>query len=672
MPGATYEFKIDTKRDGTYSASIDDLSQYVLGANWNEGLDRPYASVAPPARMTVQLRNENGEFTRETLGAERVYNGVFFLWSGGNPTGWTVTGEVASDPEVSNVPHESGHGVSGSNDACNLYCSSAGATISISQNVLTIGKTYKVTFKLTYVSAGGLAIYNGSTRVSPPYQVVGEYTCIFNATSAALTIQNWYATNATLDNVSCVECTGPYANLLKIGTLGRMRTVFSGTTTSQFIGRLIKKTPSVGRVGNRIITLEFEDPTTDMMIGDYKPDFEEGITVDAAIDPVFDNAKIAFPYSHSYWMLGIAGASELGASTYIFSPAATTFDTAYTTLDFVGDIADTTGVGINPQMFIQQMVDAEMGGRFWFDPRAGAFTFHNRNRDVLNETIAATVGDTDFEADKTTMVNGDDLENQTTINFQPRDVGADTTVIWQAQSLPLQIGVGQVYKTTASYTDLSNGSNRMGAKDVVKPEYGTDIIGGIGTDGGGATAKNRIVFSVEVHANAAEWTISNIHGDYPVYLSTLQLRGTPITFYEPKSVTSLNGDSIRENVLAQNSLPLPAISDENLAQNYADYRVSKFGTPSQHFERIGFYANNSVARMTDALTLTIGSRITVEDSWTGHDADYIIVGATHQVTMGGDNQHVTTWIVKPQARETFWLLGVAGRSELGRTTRPGF
>lgn len=674
MPGATYEFKMDFDRDGTFDGILDDLSGYVISANWNEGMSAPYQAVAPAARLSVQLYNQNGEFTGEALGPNEVANGGFDNWTGNVPDGWTVFG----DPANGQVRQSNANGVAGTG-YCKINNPTGNNDLYIQQACLQPGLLYKLTVAVTQLSQSlslsfpffPMGIFNGATEILPRIHTEGLYSFIFIASATTLSLGMYQSPNTTiLDYVTCYPIT--YQPLMKLGTLCRLRATYNGTTTTFFTGRLVRKTPSVGRVGNRILTLEFEDPTNDMSVGDYKPKLLEDVTVDAAIAPVFDEAKVAYPYSHAYWMLGIPGCSELGETTYIFSPASTSFDTCYTTLDFVGDISDTTGTGIQQLMFIQQMMDAECGGRFFFNPRTGAFTIHSRNRDTLNDTIAATLTDADFEASNSAMVDGDDLENQTTINYQPRAVGAANTVIWEAQGVPIQVGVQQEYKTTASFLELSLGNNRMAAKDVQQAAYGVDIVGNLESDGSGADAFNRLTYSCEINANTAEWTIKNAHGDYPVYLTTLQLRGTPITFYDPKSAVALNGDSIRENHLAQNSVSVPAISDDETAQSYADYRVAKFGTPSQHFSQIGFVANNSAARMTNMMTLTVGSRISVIDSWTGHDADYIVVGATHQMSKGGENQHTVTLTVKPVSRETFWVLGVTGKSELGVTTRPGF
>lgn len=670
MASATYTFEIDTKRTGTFAASIDNITNYVTSMRWNDGFRGAYDEVAPPAKLNVNLRNINAEFSSEALGGDIVTNGNFATWSGGNPSNWTVTGESGSDPEISEVSSTVGHG-GGGTGSCNIYCSSAGATVDIRQTNLVIGNTYRVTIDVTYVATGGVQILNGSTAVSPPYQSIGQYTVYFNATDTALIIRNWYATNATIDSVTCKQ-TALYAPLIDSGMLCRLKASFNGTTYTLFLGRLIKPNVTVGSAGSRTVTLEFVDPTEDLYYADFKPTLQENVTINTALMEIFNTAKTAYPYSRNYWMLGVTGSSELGTSTYIFSPPTTTFDTGDTTLSFVGDIADVNAQGITVNTHIQQLMPAEAGGRFFFDPRTGAYTFHRRNRDTLNTTIAATFTESDFDIDNTVFVLRSPVENDITINFQPREVGTAGSVVWTATNVPFSIPVGGEYRTTARYQDATDANRRMGARDVLAMTYGLDIIANLESDGSGLDGKNRISYSVSPGANQAEVVITNQHGDYTVYITTLQLRGTPITFYDTRSVRSINGDSIRTYMLMQNTLSIPAIDDDDFAQSYADYRTSKMGTSAPQFTQIGFIANGSAVRMTRALSLTIGNRITITDSWQGHNADYIVVGTSHEVAIGGEHTHKTALILKPQARTIFWVLGTAGYSELGQTTRPAF
>lgn len=661
----TYEFMVDTYRDGDFAASIDNLTAYVLRANWNEGMGNAYEEVASPARMTIQLDNSSGIFNTEPTGADLITNGNFASWTSDNPNSWTVTGESGTNPEVSEVGSAYGHNASGTG-ACNIYSTSA--TVNIRQSILTVGETYRVTLTVTYQRKGGVVLYTGSTQVSPPMSETGTYTWYFNATDTALIIQNFYFTDVTIDNVSCYLMPR-YGCLLRRGTLVRLR-MTSGSTYTMFTGRISKRELAPGQIGSRVTTITAEDAMRTLLGTEFLPSLMQDVTVNTAIQEIFDKAVLSWPYSHAYWMLGVQGASELATGTRIYSPPTTSFETGYTTLDFTGDVADVGGQGTDAQTFIRDMMAAEAGGRFWYDPRSQTFTLHNRNHDLLNTTIAATVTEDMMNTEMCQFVAGDDTINQCTVNYLPRTVGATGSVLWTASNLPIQISPGETYKITARYQDPDFPNARVGGMDFIPPKRNTDFWYTRGESPSSPGSGSKVYQSFQFGANSCEITITN-NFLLPVWAQQLQLRGTPITTYDNASVTAYNGTSEYNTERVPETLNIPAISDKDFAQSLADYRVSKFGNPIDRFAVVGFRVDND-SKLTNLITLPIGSRITVTEAYLGHNADYIIVGARHEWQGGGNGTHNVYWNLKPISRESWWRVNTAGYAELGVTTRIAF
>ena len=84
------------------------------------------------------------------LGSELVVNGDFAAWTGDNPNGWTVTGEVGADPEVSEVGTGQGHGGAGT-ESCNFFSSVTASQPRIFQLIATVGQWYKFLFDVDTV-----------------------------------------------------------------------------------------------------------------------------------------------------------------------------------------------------------------------------------------------------------------------------------------------------------------------------------------------------------------------------------------------------------------------------------------------------------------------------------------------------------------------------------------
>ena len=661
MPAASYSFKVDTLRNGLYGASIDDLTSRLIGnASWNGGMTSADMDFAPPANLTVMFDNIDGAFNPDTTGSELVSNGTFGAWTSGTPNGWTVTGEVASDPEVSEVDPSALHGGSGTN-GCNIYSTSA--VISLSKVILTAGTTYKVMFDVSASAnnTGWIAIYDNTTRVSPYYHFAGSYTFYFNAASTTFKIASSGAVNMTVDNVS-VKAVSTYGRLVSEGVLGKFEATFNAVNYTLFIGRLTSFRVLPGSIGRRVAVLTFSDLTLDLLDTEYVPPLYTNTTADVPMAAVFDAPIVPFPYSANFWLLGIQGSSELDLTTRLYNPPTYAFDVGKSTYAYVGDNSIDNNKGVSAQSFLRDLVDGEIYGRFFFDPTLPGYRFHNRHRDALNSTVSFTITDSDYEVDMSAFTRLNVL-NQSTVSYQPRKTGTAGTVIWSADNVPLGFFT-ETRKIIARYRDVSNPSARVGAIDVLPMQPYTDYIA-VNDDLVDVTLYVTCVAAAG--ANSAEISVTNPNS-YTVAFTRIQLRGTPLTTFDPRTVASSNPDSKYMYKYASEQLSYNLINTNNDAQNIADYRVYKNGSPINAFQSIGWIANNSTGRMTNALAAAVGQRITITDTWMGHNSDYIITGYRHSVTWGGDHHHETTLVLKPYERETFWVLD---SSALNISTRLG-
>lgn len=108
----------------------------------------------------------------QAWGPELLVNGNFAAWTGDNPDGWTVTGEVGADPEVTERDPDQGHAdVVTVGGAANFYSSVTAFAPTITQNVAIVNRWHE--FGLTVTAraggeiqmiclAGGLNVYGAS------------------------------------------------------------------------------------------------------------------------------------------------------------------------------------------------------------------------------------------------------------------------------------------------------------------------------------------------------------------------------------------------------------------------------------------------------------------------------------------------------------------------------
>jgi hypothetical protein len=676
-PPITYSLQLDTARDGTFAQVIDDITPYWIGQpTWNNGQSESYSEVAPPARLTVQLSNRSGDFDREITGPELVVNGGFDDWTGNVPDGWSGGGDDVFSFLRQVAPDElfGGTGLG----AATFYVPVVGSELTITQSILQPNKTYIVDFNISASepAAGWMDTYTSGFAIRPtslpyfdtPVAGVGAYRYIIrNKAGTLFTIGNYLINTirGTIDNVSVKE-TSKYA-MLNRGMQMRLRVTYSGVTTPLFQGRISQIQPSAGRSTEPILTLTVEDAMLELLDAEYAPPLLIAPTVDVALQHMFDAAVIRWPYSGNYWLLGIPGHSELDFSTYLYDHNVTNFETGITVFEYLGDVED-RGDGISAQGYVRDVIGGEAGGRFWFDARSNKFIFHNRDHDPLNDTIAATYNESHF--DSVTPKFGEDIVNDLTLTYTSRDVGAVGSVLWSLKSIPFLLKNNNKRLFNARYFDATNEQTHVGARTTIPPVAGTDYTANLASDGSGTSYSDKITVSVEASGNSAKIAVFNNSG-FDLYILSLQLRGTPITYIEERYQT-VDGASIAANELYPKVIDVRALDNTSLAEQFGDYTVAKFKDPIFRYETVTFNSLNGATMMDASVNRLISDKITITDASTNHDRDYIIVGERHTLTISGDHPRDVTWILKPAEREAFWVLEVAGKSELDLTTRLSF
>lgn len=478
------------------------------------------------------------------------------------------------------------------------------------------------------------------------------------ATPATLTL--------TLDNsmgdFNLEDEASPFYGLFQQGLLVQVRAIFNSTIYPLFIGKLTAPAPLVmGNYSEHIYTLTARDLMDDLLDVEFVPDLQTDVTTDVALKQPFQKGVIAIPYAASFWILG---QSTLGVNTVLLGETEMIdFDTGKTTLAYVGDTSggNTT---TRAQQYLRDIVAAECGGRFFYNTRTGKFTFHSRHHDI-NPTSAATLAKDDY--DTADYVPQSAVVNKVTVHYQPREVGAAGTVIYSNPNTIRLVG-GETKTLTVRYRDATVENARIGAMDFINPKPGLDYIANAEADGSGNTVTARVIVSVKFGATSAEITLVNTRGR-DTYLTTLQLRGTPLRSFNRESVTTApDGESLYRYDHHPQTISIPALDDEELAQQYADSIAARKRESHAELRSIEFVANAEDGRMTQALTRDIGDVITVTNTDYDHSRLYAIVGERHRVQPGGEREHSVTWILKPVDTTNYWILGVTGFSELGETT----
>lgn len=458
-----------------------------------------------------------------------------------------------------------------------------------------------------------------------------------------------------------------YYGLLDNGVMIQVRAAFSSTIYELYTGFIEKPRIQPGLYSDKIARLTAVDPMPQLQRAEYIADFQEDVTTDAVIEQVFGAAPVVLPHPAAYWVLGTTANSLLGTSTVPFlGTEYLDLETGATSFNFVGDLAESEVT--TAQSFLRNIVAGECGGLFWWDTRAARFKFFGRHHWALL-TAAATITGDDFESGEYIH---DPSRNIITVEYQPREVGSAGSILWSARDLPFRLAPGDSRTFSVTYRDPNNESARVGAKDFIPPRHTVDYITNTKEDGSGRFPRRYTPVSVEFGASRSRVTIENGF-TRDVYVTNLQLRGTPIYTYGRDTVQIDYADGFINDNVNDYVVRVPAVDDADVARNYAQSLLTQFKDPIPRFATIQMIANKDDTRLTNALSLTIGDLVSVEENNLSHAADYIIVGEQHQVSVGKpESTHTTQWILRPAGNLTYWYLGDSTYSILGTTTIPIF
>lgn len=119
--------------------------------------------VSKESFVTIDVTSFNQSF-----GAELLTNGNFSAWSGNDPTGWTVVGEVGADPAVSEVASGGGAGTG----AARLLSSATNSAPTVRQNILIAG-FYEFEVDLSARTSGSLELIAVDANFVRTYSSVG-------------------------------------------------------------------------------------------------------------------------------------------------------------------------------------------------------------------------------------------------------------------------------------------------------------------------------------------------------------------------------------------------------------------------------------------------------------------------------------------------------------------
>jgi len=255
----------------------------------------------------------------------------------------------------------------------------------------------------------------------------------------------------------------------------------------------------------------------------------------------------------------------------------------------------------------------------------------------------------------------------TTMAESVQELTGAEQVIWKARTT-LRIAPGQTRVFYANFRD-SDGQ-RCGAVNVVAPVANTDYTVNDRPDGTGYNYSSAPAFSIStvIEATRMKITLGNT-ATGPLYVTLLQVRGKPLRVYDPITVQKVDAGSQNIYEKRSRSFDLPMQPDPVFGQSMANYMVGRYKNPILQADQL-LVKNRDRLGVVNLFGLGLFDKVLISDSETGASGlGHWIISLEYSI--GADGFLVLMGLERADDKQ-YWLLGRAGYSELGRTTRIGF
>lgn len=491
---------------------------------------------------------------------------------------------------------------------------------------------------------------------------IPQYSDAISQASRLMLVLNNRAGDWTPENVASLYATQNKGRLL------RVRATYNAVTYTLWQGVTTNIQLDVGAHSPLQARLIAGDPLAIADESEYYAALQTNVRTDQVLSQVFDSGAILYPYAGHNWLLGVEGASNLTSSTVVFLNSITDFEQGDTVFTFAGDI---TGADqpITAGRVMREYAYAELGGRLWWHAPTLKFKFTRRSHDARTTPTLVAIDHMELN-DPPRYVWGDDVLNDFTLNFYPRTIGAAGSVLYALGNLPYRMSAGATRQFSVRFTSPTARDAIVAALTTIFPVAGTDYVANANADGSGAVKTTFVAIAVTFLATGAEIILTN-NDSGDIYITTLQLRGTPLTALSRDSARAADGVSIVRNGSFKRTLDLQALDSPELATSYANYLVQRFKDPLGRIESFTVWANRSADLMAKVLDLEVGDAVEVYDpAIMNQVTDYTVTALAHTVKGDGATHDVRV-TVEPLNRSVFWILGDGVLGLLEQTTRLG-
>lgn len=303
---------------------------------------------------------------------------------------------------------------------------------------------------------------------------------------------------------------------------------------------------------------------------------------------------------------------------------------------------------------IRNLVASEHG--MFFINRAGLARFQSRMT-YLTAAAAGTLTEAKI-VDVALNQPWQAIRNVINVNARPLVLGS-LGVLWTLEDDTVHIASGEQAVIWATYKDANGNACAGGA--VVSPVITTDYTGNSAPGGTGTDLTDYMVVTATIYGISAKLTVTNL-STHTMWITLLQVRGQPVT---PTPSPVVMEDSTSQTTYGKRQLDLDVPWQQTIAQaqDIATALLAFYEDPHKSAAVVLEHY------LPDILQYDIGDRIHTELATYNID-ETMRLGRLGLETINDSMQALLcTMKLEPADNDAYWILGTAGNSEVGTTTR---
>ena len=300
---------------------------------------------------------------------------------------------------------------------------------------------------------------------------------------------------------------------------------------------------------------------------------------------------------------------------------------------------------------------------------AGALVFEGRRRRGGSGSVRFALDDALFVALGVSHAR-ENVLNRIQVSIHPRRRDAAATAVLFSLASGIEVVRNTQTVLQCAYRDPNQNAQRVGGIDMVAPVASTDYLGNTAEDGSGSDITSQFAVVSVPGGNSASVTVTN-NGPLDGYLVKLQLRGRGLYNFEPVLTEMRDAASITK--YGENPLPydMPYQASPANALDTAQFLLNLNKDERVRATSVTYLANWDLSTVEQALNLQISDRVSITSPPLGlAGVVYFVNGVRLEVRMSG--LVLVTYDLSPADISQYWLLEIAGRTELDETTILGF